>query len=125
MSYDLLVFDALAAPRDRTDFLSWYDKQTEWSEPHGYNDPSVTTPKLKAWYDGMAARYPNMNGAGADKDWDDLRLTDYSIGHQVIYAAFAWSQAEDAYRMVRELAERCGVGFFDVSGEDGEVWRPS
>ena len=29
-----MVFDPGAAPRDRADFLRWYDHQTEWSESH-------------------------------------------------------------------------------------------
>jgi hypothetical protein len=34
MSYDLMVFDPAAAPRERDDFLRWYDAQTEWTEGH-------------------------------------------------------------------------------------------
>ncbi len=120
-----MVFDADAAPTDRAAFMAWYDDVTEWKEPHGYNDPAVTTPKLRTWYDAIAASFPNMNGDVPDEDYDNLRLTDYSIGQHAIYAAFAWSQAEDAYRTVKRLAEECGVGFFDVSADDGDILRPS
>ena len=41
MSYDLAVFDADVAPPSRVEFRKWFDEQTEWSEPHGYNDPEV------------------------------------------------------------------------------------
>ncbi|WP_413375184.1 hypothetical protein [Paenibacillus taichungensis] len=40
------------------------------------------------------------------------RLKEYSLGKEVIYAAFAWSVAEDAYKMMRELAKKHSVGFF-------------
>ena len=126
MSYDLMVFEPGAAPSDRADFMTWYNDQTQWSEPHGYNDPSVTGARLRAWYDDMTAEYPNMNGPDiSDDDFDNPKLTDYSIGQSVIYAAFAWSQAEGAYRAMRALATKHGAGFFDVSADEGEIWEPS
>ena len=132
MSYDLMVFDANVAPRDREEFLAWYRSQASWSEPHDYNDPSVTADKLKAWYGAITQEFPNMNGPEAltwdvaDERWDGASLTDYSIGKSVIYAAFRWSQAEHAYDRVRALAVTAGVGFYDVSGDegDGEIWIP-
>lgn len=42
MSYDLMVFEKKKAPQKRKDFLDWYEKETEWTEDHGYNDPTVT-----------------------------------------------------------------------------------
>lgn len=41
----------------------------------------------------------------------------------MIYAAFAWSVAEDAYKMMHELARQHNVGFFDVNGSDGKIIR--
>ena len=48
MSYDLMVFDPAAAPREREEFMQWYDAQTEWAEDHECDDPAVTTPALRA-----------------------------------------------------------------------------
>ena len=50
--------------------------------------------------------------------------TDYSIGHHVIYAAFSWSVADEAYEKMKELAQKHGVGFYDVSGDDGDIILP-
>ncbi|WP_217648185.1 hypothetical protein [Paenibacillus sp. OK003] len=50
-------------------------------------------------------------------------LTEYSLGKEMIYAAFAWSVAEDAYKMMHELARQHNVGFFDVNGSDGKIIR--
>ena len=37
-------------------------------------------------------------------------LTDYSIGHHIIYAAFSWSVAADeAYEKMKDLAQKHGV----------------
>ncbi len=127
MSYDLLVSDADAAPRRRDDFIAWFHAQAEWSESHSYDDPAVTTPQLAAWYDEIRSNFPNMNGPGSsDDNVDNMKCTDYSIGHHVIYAAFAWSEAENAYPVVRNLAIKHGVGFYDVSGDegDGEIMFP-
>jgi hypothetical protein len=130
LSYDLMVFDALDAPRDRAQFMEWYKRTTEWSEGHSYDDPKVTTNALRAWYEDIRRMFPNMNGPGAPSD-DEIdraghRLTDYSIGKHAIYAAFAWSVAEDAYESVRETAVAHNVGFFDVSGDgpDPEIYFP-
>lgn len=124
MSYDLMVFDPAAAPRDRDDFLRWYDTQTEWSEGHSYGDPQVTTPALASWFAEMAQAFSPMNGPLASKDYDNPKVTNYSIGRSVIYAAFAWSQAETAFEAVYRLAAKHGVGFYDVSAEEGEIRVP-
>jgi len=132
MSYDLLVFDPKDAPRDRGAFEKWWDRTAEWSEGHSYDDPANTTPELRAWYADIRKIFRNLNGPGSPSD-DDLmvpgiedRLTDYSIGYHAIYAGFRWTTAEEAYTLARELAVRHKVGFYDVSGDegDGEIYFP-
>ena len=132
MSYDLLVFDPAAAPRGRKQFLTWYEKMTRWSEGHSYDDPAKTTPALRAWYESIRRSFRNMNGPGAPNDHDLMtpgvedRLADYSIAHNAIYVTFPWSIAEEAYDLVRRLAVMHKVGFYDVSGDegDGEIYFP-
>lgn len=126
MSYDLMVFDPEAAPNGRREFLAWYDRQTEGSESHGYNNPSIPSALLQNWFNEILRSFPPMNGPLAPKDdpEDDTTLTDYSVGRQVIYAAFAWSQAKAAYELVFRLAAKYGVGFFDVSSDEAPVWLP-
>ena len=128
MSYDLMVFEPSAAPRSREAFLQWYAAQTDWSESHAYNDPNQTSEGLRRWYELVSREFPNMNPPDPEEevDPDNLRLTDYSIGRNLIYAAFAWSQAETAYELVRNAAVEAGVGFYDVSGDegDGEIHFP-
>lgn len=126
MSYDLMVFERTKAPQKRKEFLVWYDKETEWSEEHGYNDPAVTSSALREWYEEMIKTFPNMDSSDVEVEDDDTEahLTDYSIGHNVIYAAFAWSVAEEAYEKMKALAQKHGVGFFDVSSDDGDIILP-
>ncbi len=96
MSYDLMVFEAEGAPRDRPSFMTWYWQQTEWSEPHSYDNPEMSAPSLQTWFREMIESFPPMNGPLATDDVDNPKVTDYSVGRQVIYAAFAWSMAEEA-----------------------------
>jgi hypothetical protein len=124
MSYDLMVFDLEGPPSDRRGFMEWYEEQIQWNEEHGYDDPRVSTPALRAWFIEMIGQYPAMNGPYASDNADDPRITDYSIGNSAIYAAFAWSEAEDAFKTVFKLAEKHRVGFFKVSEPEGGVWTP-
>jgi hypothetical protein len=124
MSYDLMVFDPEAPPPDRDGFMDWYRQQTKWEEGHRYDNPEVSTPELRAWFHEMITHFPAMNGPFASDDVDNPKVTDYSVGRSVIYAGFAWSQAEEAFRTMFSLAEKHRVGFFDVSASDGGVWMP-
>ncbi|WP_433925365.1 hypothetical protein [Stenotrophomonas nematodicola] len=123
MSYDVMVFDPAAAPREVVAFIAWFERQAEWNEDHDYDDASVSAPALQAWYADITTEYPPMNGPLADDDDDRPQVTDYSVGRQVIYAAFAHSVAEHAHGRVQELAHQHGLGFFDVSG-DGAIVYP-
>jgi hypothetical protein len=126
LSYDLLVFAPEAAPRDGAAFRAWFEEQAEWSEDHSYDDPAATTSGLASWFHAIRARFPAMNGPFASQNYDDVRVSDYCIGRHVIYVAFTWSVADEAYAEVRRLAREFEVGFYDVSGDDGdgEIWFP-
>jgi hypothetical protein len=129
-----MVFEKSAAPKNRESFIEWYEKQTEWTEEHSYNDISVTSSTLKNWFMEMKKTFPPMNGPEAptdeeidnmEEEGNDSYLTDYSIGREIIYAAFAWSLSEEAYQKMKTLALKHGVGFFNVSGNDGEIIFPN
>ena len=34
---------------------------------------------------------------------------------------FSWSVADEAYEKMKDLAQKHGVGFYDVSGDDGII----
>lgn len=126
MSYDLLVFAPEKAPNTREEFLSWWEETSEWSEDHSYDDPKVSAPKLQAWFLEMIKTYPAMNGPFSSEEFpeDDSIVTDYSVGKDAIYAAFAWSKAEAAHEHVFSLAAKYQIGFFDASSETAAVWLP-
>lgn len=123
MSYDLLVFDPEIAPRERSAFLQWFEAQTDWGE----GDVQVDTlpEPLRRWHQAMLQAWPDMQEIDDDQT-DDPHVTGYSFGAHVIYADFRWSVAEEAYEAVRRLAVECRVGFYDVSGDegDGEIYFP-
>jgi hypothetical protein len=126
MSYDLMVFDVSAAPTERSEFLEWYDAQTEWEDEAGYEDPARSTPGLRAFFMELIQKYPPMNGPFSPESFpeDDSIVVDYTIGADLIYMGFAWSKAELAYNDTFALAARHGLGFFNVSSESAEVWLP-
>lgn len=125
MSYDLMVFRKEAAPITKTEFMDWYEDQTEWTEEHSYDDPANTSTALRNWFMEMIQTFPAMNGPFASEDDEDNpNVADYCIGRDVIYVAFAWSLAEEAYSTMFKLAEKHGVGFFDASGDNGDIFFP-
>ena len=126
MSYDLMVFEPEAAPKNHQSFREWYFEQTKWNEGHSYGDPAITSSRLRNWFADMAKTFPPLNSvsSGDELPDDEASATDYSIGKEFIYAAFAWSKVEDAYKTVFDLAAKHGVGFFNVSSNDEEVWLP-
>ena len=124
MSYNLMVFNKDSAPKTRAVFMNWYDEQVKWSENHDYNDPSISSTELRNWFMEMIKIFPVMNGPFASEDDDDLHVSDYSVGRDVIYVGFAWSVSEQAYETMLKLAEKHGVGFFDVNGNNGNILFP-
>ena len=131
MSYDLMVFEKTKAPATKAEFMAWFEKQVEWSKEHDYESISVSSPALQNWFMEMKDTFPPMNGDYApdedllDEDENlDSHMVDYSIGREVIYAAFSWSVADEAYELMRRLAQKHDVGFFDVSSDNGDIILP-
>jgi hypothetical protein len=121
MSYDILVFDPAHAPSERETFLEWWDRQSDWSEPHPYNDPAFTTPKLSAWFFEMIERFPALNGPHAASR--DQRSADYCVGYYLIYVAISFDK-QATHERAFELAGKHALGFFEASSPDGEIWLP-
>jgi len=127
VSFDLVVFDPTKVPADRKGFLAWWQEASKWDdEGHDYNDPQLTTAPLRAWFMDMISGFPPMNGPHAKSELpdDEASATDYTIGKAVIFAAFAWSKGEQAAEAVAQLAERHGLGVFNASSPDGQVYLP-
>lgn len=131
MSYDLMAFEVTSAPNDPQSFMVWFQEQTEWKEDHAYDDPLQTSENLRTFYYEIIKIFPNMNDNStlnmdvlAKDERSEDYFSDYSIGHNIIYVAFAWSQCELAYETMKNLCKTCGVGFFDVSG-DGAIILPN
>lgn len=126
MSYDLMVFEPDAVPSGHAEFVHWYMQRTKWSEDHGYDDPAISSARLKAWFQDIIRIFPPMNGpyATVQLPEDEASSTDYAIGADFIYASFAWSKAEPAYMTVARLAEKHQLGLFNASSSGEEVWIP-
>ena len=119
-----MVFRPESAPRTREEFMVWFQEQAEWSEEHDYTDPIVTSEELRNWFMEMIKTFPAMNGPFSVEDISDENVSDYCIGKDVIYVAFAWSVAEKAYEIMNNNAEKYRVGFYDTSADDGNILFP-
>ena len=126
MSYDVLVLDKHKRFKTSDEFLAWYDQVTKWDEDIDYNDYRHATPSLQSWFLEMKDIVRPMNGefAPPDDEFDcgDYKEADYTIGKDHIYVAFAWSDAERVYPLVKELAKKHDVAFFDVSGSGDLIY---
>jgi hypothetical protein len=126
MSYDLMVFEPDAVPQGHAEFVDWYAQKIKWGEDHGYDDPALSSPHLRAWFEDIVRIFPPMNGPPALVNLPENEgfSTDYAIGADFIYASFAWSKAEPAYMTVARLAEKYQLGLFNASSSGEEVWIP-
>jgi hypothetical protein len=124
MSYNLAVFDPTVAPPSRAEFRKWFVDQTQWKESHGYNNPDVPIATLRNWFMEMIKTFPPMNGPLRSSDPDDPSVTDYSLGRNLIFGAFAGSVAAGAFEKALELAQKHRVGFYNLSDEPGDIWLP-
>ena len=84
-----MVFNKAAAPKTRAEFMQWYEVQTEWTEEHSYDDPTNTSAELRNWFMEVIQTFPAMNGPLASEDEDNIYVTDYSIGKDIIYVSIA------------------------------------
>lgn len=143
MSYDVLVFEPFAAPRDHAAFMSWYTDLTRWDGPYASNNPDICTPKLKQFFDTVIKDFPPLDGPFAPSRLqikgftpslaqkllgkkpiagiDELTLSEYTCTPHAIYISFAWPYAQPAYESVIASALAANVGFFDVSATKGDV----
>ena len=121
-----MVFEPDAVPRGHAEFVDWCLQRTRWSEDHGYDDPTLSSEHLRAWFVDMIQIFPPMNGPFAKEQplQDEASSTDYAIGADFIYSSFAWSKAEAAYMTVARLAEKHKLGLFNASSSGEEVWVP-
>jgi hypothetical protein len=124
MSYDLLVFDANCSPATREGFQTWWEAVSANEDDEINYSLDFATPELRDWLLDITNEFPEMNGPRASDDFDDPKLSDYSICRSYIYATFAWSQAIVAYDAALACAKKHGVGFFDISAVTDELWFP-
>lgn len=119
MSFDLMVFNPDAAPKNPDEFLAWHEELSEWEDDGTYDSPASAHPKLYQWYKDMQEEFPDMNGEYSDEYIESIgsNATGYSFGPNVIYADFRWSVAETAYSTALTLAQKHALGFFDPQSE--------
>ena len=123
MSFDLMVFDPASAPRTPREFFAWYELQIDWRDDRTYDDPGACSDALRAWFLEMIVYFPAAGEPHAS-DADSPRLSDYSVDRDIIYVAFPWSQADEAFERASALATKHRVGIFNPSSMEGPVLFP-
>jgi len=98
MSYDILIFEPDAVTDE--DFPQWWDRVSQWEEPHHYDSIERATPAIGAFYRDLIRAFPPFNGPDALSDDEvDARLAqglpvaDYTIGEDLVYVGVSWSAA--------------------------------
>jgi hypothetical protein len=124
LSYDLVVFDPAAAPRDRASFLDWAKYALSAADGQSRSDLAATSSTLSAWHNGMCRMFPAGDGPRAHDPFSTqaTRNATYRFASHAILAGFHWEVSGAALHHAKKLALTHGVGLFDVSGADGAVW---
>jgi GMP synthase-like glutamine amidotransferase len=127
MSYDLVVFDPAAAPRDRSGFLDWIKYALSAADAPLRSDPAAASPALCAWHRDMCESFPAGDGPRAYDPFSTqaTKNATYRFAAHAILAGFHWEVSGAALYRVKKLAQTHGLGLFDASGADGAVWMES
>lgn len=131
MSFDLILFDNTIAPKEKVQFINWTEEIMSWREDIDYNNPNnLVNPDLKSCFEELITLYPPLNGSlsPSDEEWDNAKwcekwenkCTDYSIDKYLIYAAFAWSESNEAERTLKQLSKKYKIGYYGIS-TSGEI----
>jgi len=59
MSYDILIFEPDAVTDE--DFPQWWDRVSQWEEPHHYDSIERATPAIGAFYRDLIRAFPPFN----------------------------------------------------------------
>ena len=129
MSYDILIFEPDAVTDE--DFPQWWDRVSQWEEPHRYDSIERSTPAIRSFYRNLIRAFPPFNGPDALSDDEvDARLAqglpvaDYTIGADYIYIGVGWSDANALETTVGELAWTHRLAVAYVSDEETIVRPP-
>ena len=128
MSYDILIFDPDAVTDE--DFPRWWDRVSQWEEPHHYDSIERATPAIRSFYRDLVRTFPPFNGPDAlsDEELEEredkgLPVADYTIGADYIYISVGWSDANALVKIVGQMAwtQRLAVAYVS---EDSSIFRP-
>ena len=114
MSYDLFVFEAEGVPRDEAAFADWFIATREAVEESDTFVAEPATTRLRDFYNEMVTRFPDMNGPSGKGIDEGEHLAGYEFQPNHIYMDFRWSVAEDVGVYVMDLAQKYGLGMYDL-----------
>ena len=128
MSYDILIFDPDAVTDE--DFPQWWDRVSQWEEPHHYDSIERATPAIRSFYRDLIRAFPPFNGPDAlseeeleEREAEGLPVADYTIGADYIYIGVGWSDADALVKIVGQMAWTHRLAVAYVS-DDSSIVRP-
>lgn len=91
--------------------------------PYAYDydqpNPPIPEPKPKRFLSKILGL--KTNSSSPPVAFNEALVSDYCIAGNAIYITFSWSVADHAYNRVLNTALTTGVGFFNVSADEGEI----
>ena len=128
MSYDILIFEPDVVTDE--DFPQWWDRISQWEEPHHYDSIERATPAIRAFYRDLIRAFPPFNGPDAlsdaeleEREEQGLPVADYTIGADYIYIGVGWSDANALVKIVGQMAWTHRLAVAYVS-DDSSIVRP-
>jgi hypothetical protein len=115
MSFNLMVFDQSAAPREQKAFDVWSAEQLVWLPDRSYKDVSLASPALRQWFIEIIRKYPAHNSPEANAQESSPYIVDYLFKENIIYMDMSWDIAEQARKDVFFMTELFALGLFDFS----------
>lgn len=116
--FRLMIFDTGAAPKTLDDFFKWFGT-LNWKEKDAI-DLEIRTPALNSWYGEIIKIFPPATGK-ALLETPQLCQAHYTACGEALQLFCAEPFAEKAWRVARKLAEKHGLGFFDISYQEDVI----
>ena len=131
MSFDLMVFDADIAPKDKKGFREWFEQEAGEQGPESSDLPEICkNDAFRAFYEQMAEVFTPFNGPDAvhlPENASQLRILrtgEYSFRRHSAYMCFGWPAQDFARAACSTFSKELGLGFYMLSTRYPQVRFP-
>lgn len=126
MTYIVALFDNTVVEHTKEAILAWYREETSWQKDIDYfNYRTVHSLDMKLCFAELMQIFPPMLGElapSADKIDNDPKLeekvAEYTFTESMIYMVFSKSKEIEACALLKKLANKHHVGYFDYQKQE-------